>query len=206
MFFLTDTYLDGTKESSISPPPSIFLNKSHKLDDLKINPEPDIIIKTWLAKSLKWMQRRFPESLFPDIILEEKFNPIFKQIEHEWNHWKSDDQSKPLAPVTVLPGEQVETDAERAMEPLNQPIKEEAWSIPLSQTSWADIFHVGDNKMREWVRSTEKNRPYHFDPVSSRKWRLPEYEMPAEYLRNYTKQLEIISMKKAKAKRDKNSK
>ena len=94
MFFLTDTYLDGTKESSISPPTSIFLNKSHILDDLKINPEPDIIIKTWLANSLKWMQSDYPESEYSRHRVKTEFNSIEKQLEHEWNRWKRPQENK----------------------------------------------------------------------------------------------------------------
>jgi len=84
--------------------------------------------------------------------------------------------------------------------------EKEAWSIPLGLTAWADIFHVGDNKMREWMRSKKKNKAYHFDKVSPRKWRLPINELPAEYLKNYSKYLENIGIQKAKSKRTPNSK
>ncbi|MBA7696836.1 hypothetical protein ES703_105488 [subsurface metagenome] len=60
-------------------------------------------------------------------------------------------------------------------------------SLPLSLKKWADILKVSIGTLRAW-----KNEPkpkYHFQSMSasSRKWRLPLNELPAEYLERYKK-------------------
>jgi len=71
-------------------------------------------------------------------------------------------------------------------------------SMPLGQINWADIFHVSTNTVRNWIRNEDENRQYHFKQVSARKWVLPKSDIPVEYLANYSKQLEKITIRRAK--------
>jgi DNA-binding transcriptional regulator YiaG len=89
-------------------------------------------------------------------------------------------------------------ETEKKIKKRRSELEKETFSIPLSQTAWADILHVSENTIRQWRRSTKKNRPYHFNEVSPRRWRLPINELPAEYLKNYSKHLENIGIQKAK--------
>jgi len=60
--------------------------------------------------------------------------------------------------------------------------EEVKYSLPLSMNKWASILGLSENKMKEIREAGDK---YHFDKVSARKWRLPENELPAEYLEKY---------------------
>lgn len=67
--------------------------------------------------------------------------------------------------------------------PQLQPLQQ-VWSIPLSQQAWAEILQVSRDTIRCWTRQT-KDRKYHFDQVSPRKWRLPINELPSKYSAKY---------------------
>jgi hypothetical protein len=54
-------------------------------------------------------------------------------------------------------------------------------SLPLAWKKWADVFGVSENTLRKW----RKDKKYHFNPVSKRRWTLPKNELPAEYLEKY---------------------
>jgi hypothetical protein len=56
------------------------------------------------------------------------------------------------------------------------------YSIAIPMTKWADILNMSENKLREL-----RGKKYHFDQISSRKWRLPKREIPTEYLEKYRK-------------------
>jgi hypothetical protein len=56
------------------------------------------------------------------------------------------------------------------------------YSLPLSMKKWAEILGFSENKMKE-IR--EEAKTYHFKQVCSRKWQLPKYDLPAEYLEKY---------------------
>jgi hypothetical protein len=75
------------------------------------------------------------------------------------------------------------------------------WSLPLSPTGWAEILHVSLNTVKRWKDDTDPNKPYHFDEISPRKWRLPQDEIPQEYLENYKEYLQNIRTKKASKRR-----
>jgi len=86
---LQNRYLGYEKESNISYwDPLTFLSKTPRVDELEINPEPDIVIKTWFDDIMKGMQSDFPKSEFSRQRLETEFNCIEKQLEHEWNTWE----------------------------------------------------------------------------------------------------------------------
>jgi hypothetical protein len=54
-------------------------------------------------------------------------------------------------------------------------------SFPLGVKSWARIFGISENKLRE----LRDGKTYHFRKVSPRLWTLPKSELPAEYLEKY---------------------
>jgi hypothetical protein len=54
-------------------------------------------------------------------------------------------------------------------------------SLPLAWYKWANVFGVSENTLRKW----RKDKKYHFNKVSGRKWTLPKNELPAEYLEKY---------------------
>jgi len=131
---LQNAYLDYHREIKICHIPSIiFLNNTPKVDDLEINPEPDIIIKTWFDNMLKGMKSGCPKSEYPRHRVKTEFNTIETQLEHEWNTWKKTsasgkwgDKSKPHVPVPILipvisaGGEEVSTKTEKDREDSTQ--------------------------------------------------------------------------------------
>lgn len=61
-----------------------FLNKTPALDDLQINPEPDIIIKEWFATIGERIQKWIQENALSPLNVEKEFNKINRQLEYEW--------------------------------------------------------------------------------------------------------------------------
>ena len=72
--------------------------------------------------------------------------------------------------------------AEAAKKPKHLETETTEYSFALPMTKWADILDISENKLREL-----RGKIYHFDKVSSRKWRLPKDEIPLEYLQKYRK-------------------
>jgi hypothetical protein len=62
------------------------------------------------------------------------------------------------------------------------------YSLPLMMKTWAVIFKVPENNMKS-IRESGK---YHFDKVKD-KWRLPENELPVEYLEMYRNKIKETS-------------
>ena len=86
---MQNAYLQYKKESNVSYFDQCkFLSKTPRVDDLKIDPEPDIIIKTWFDDIISGMHRAFPTSEYSRHKVEAEFNSIEKQLEYEWNLWK----------------------------------------------------------------------------------------------------------------------
>lgn len=69
--------------------PFIFLNKTPTVDNLEINPVPDVIIKTWYDEIIKGVRGWFPENQYPKQRLEAEFNQTHTQLEYEWDVWKN---------------------------------------------------------------------------------------------------------------------
>ena len=67
----------------------MFLNKTPTVDNLEINPVPDIIIKTWYDSILVGVRNYFPENEFSKQKLEAEFNRTLRQLEYERDVWKS---------------------------------------------------------------------------------------------------------------------
>lgn len=90
ILILQNAYKKYNREGNIIyRDPFKFLTKTPSVDDLKINPEPDIIIKTWFDSIIEEIQEDFPENEFSYNTIEAKFNSIQKQLEYEWNSWSS---------------------------------------------------------------------------------------------------------------------
>lgn len=80
---LQKPYMKYRKESNIIRGAYDFLGNSPQVDELEINPVPDIIIKTWFDEILQGMRWGFPESEYPDRRVDTEFNSTFKQLEYE---------------------------------------------------------------------------------------------------------------------------
>jgi len=99
---LQNSYKKYTKEGNvIYRDPFKFLRKTTQIDDLEINPEPDIIIKTWFDDIVKGTQKWIQDNNISRFKVEAEFNSLNKQLEYEWNCWKSKDQSQPLVPIPI---------------------------------------------------------------------------------------------------------
>lgn len=70
---------------------------------------------------------------------------------------------------------------ERNSKKAKKTVPKTEYSLPLPMTKWAVILGVSENTLRD----LRKDKKYHFDQVSPRKWRLPKQEIPAEYLEKY---------------------
>ena len=87
---LQNAYKRYTKEGNvIYRDPFKFLDKTPTVDNLLINPVPDIIIKTWYDSILVETRKCFPKNQFSRQTLEAEFNQIHKQLEHERDVWKN---------------------------------------------------------------------------------------------------------------------
>jgi len=87
ILILEDAYGEYRKEGNgFDWDPFNFLRKHPKVDDLEINPEPDIIIKTWFDNIVKQMQSGFPESDYSSATVEAEFNSMHMQLEYERNN------------------------------------------------------------------------------------------------------------------------
>ena len=64
-----------------------FLRYTPEVDKLIINPEPDIIIKTWFDNILEGIQVGIPENSFSEQEVMDVFTLTQKQLEYEWNEW-----------------------------------------------------------------------------------------------------------------------
>ncbi len=95
---LQSAYKKYKKESRIVYfDPFKFLIKTPIIDDLVVNPEPDIIIKTWFEKTITSFQKEFPEQEYSQHKVEAEFNSVAKQIEYEWNECsKMERQEDPI--------------------------------------------------------------------------------------------------------------
>lgn len=97
--------------------------------------------------------------------------PPVMQYRKFWNILKSKKGEADFKPKDETPAVQ-------------QPLK---MSLPLSLKRWASILRVSIGTVRAWKNDPKSK--YHFQSVSanSRKWRLPQNEIPAEYLERYKK-------------------
>jgi hypothetical protein len=87
ILILEDAYGEYRKQgNSFDWDPFKFLRENPKVDDLEINPKPDIIIKTWFDNIVKGMQSIFTESDFSEVTMEAEFNSIHRQLEYERNN------------------------------------------------------------------------------------------------------------------------
>ncbi|MHC4556057.1 MAG: hypothetical protein ACYTFW_12215 [Planctomycetota bacterium] len=68
--------------------PFVFLRKTPTIDDLIINPEPDVIIKEWFELTLTGFKKLFPEQEYSQHKIEAEFNSTQKQLEYEYELWK----------------------------------------------------------------------------------------------------------------------
>lgn len=83
---LQSAYKKYKKESRIVySDPFKFLINTPTIDDLVVNPEPDVIIKTWFEKTITSFQKEFPEQEYSQHKVAAEFNSVAKQIEYEWN-------------------------------------------------------------------------------------------------------------------------
>ena len=86
---LQNAYKKYRKEGNvIYGDPLKFLSKTPAVDDLEINPMPDIIIKTWFGDIIKGMQKWIQENDISRFKVEAEFNSLNKQLDYEWNTWK----------------------------------------------------------------------------------------------------------------------
>jgi len=123
---LQNAYKKHNKEGNIVYfDPFKFLNKTPQVDKLKINPVPDIIIKTWYDSILVGVRNYFPENEFSKQKLEAEFNKTHRQLGYERDVWK------------------------------NGETPDEEHSLPLFTKQWAYIFGVSRNKMRELRESNQ---------------------------------------------------
>lgn len=86
---LQNAYKEYRREGNIIyGNPFDFLSNTPRLNDLKINPEPDIIIKTWFDEMVKATRRWIEGYNLSKLQVDKEFNSIFKQLEYEWDCWK----------------------------------------------------------------------------------------------------------------------
>jgi hypothetical protein len=114
----------------------------------------------------RWVRDIFKGRLTLDLIdrIMDKIKAAFAAVEADLASGKTWDKKKPKKKLKLLPANAVI-----------------GYSLPLPMTKWAIILGVSENKLRE----LRKEKKYHFDQISKRKWRLPKHEIPAEYLEKY---------------------
>ncbi|MFC1635161.1 hypothetical protein ACFL5Z_09985 [Planctomycetota bacterium] len=123
---LRETYQKHTKRSKNYFNPFTFINNTPAVDDLRINPEPDIIIKEWFDRILKGVRGKYPENRFPD--LQEEYKAIGFHLKDELNLWEKEKKG----------------------------IDTEPRSKPLWPKQWADIFGVSRSTIRRWEKDQVK--------------------------------------------------
>ncbi len=166
---LQEAYCKYKKECNIKyQSPVIFLSKTPAVDDLEINPVPDIIIKTWFDDIVTGMRSGFPKSDYSRDKVQAEFNSMERQLEYEWNTWNKPKKKR----------------RKQKAKAKRKHVPQEPQSKPLPMTKWADVFGVS----RRTIGRMKEDEVYPFKQVSDRKWTLPLSSLPAEYLQKYQQQ------------------
>ncbi len=91
---LQNAYREHIREGNIIyASPFKFLDKTPSVDDLKINPLPDIIIRTWFDEIMEGVKKEFPENEFSHHKLTAEFNLVKRQLEYEWSIWNKNTET-----------------------------------------------------------------------------------------------------------------
>lgn len=86
---LQNVHLRYTKGSGTIRGPVDFLRKTDTVDTLHVYPIADITIITWFDGILAWMQEKVPQNEYSQFAVEAEFNSAFRQLDSEWNTWKT---------------------------------------------------------------------------------------------------------------------
>lgn len=140
--------------------PFKFLNKTPTVDDLKINPVPDIIIKAWFNNIVKEMQSWIQENGLSKLNVEKEFNRMGRQLEYEWKETK-DKPTKPkvkknLNSLPDLPSDTnlgVEDDVKNykeKIEPINLTKPNKWWNFE----NLKRLREIDSNPKRDGISST----------------------------------------------------